>query len=133
MSLLAIRQALEGALNAITPALTTAWENDELKPTAGQPYQQVTLMPAIPDNVEIGPGYIEQGIFQANLFYPLGKGTKDVLDRAALIRAAFPFGASFPLTGGGSVNIIATPEIGPARPEDDRFMVPVRTRWRAHI
>ena len=132
MSLAGIRTALETALNAITPPLATAWENGSYKPIAGVPYQAVTLLPAEPNNIEIGPGYVEQGIFQSNLFYPKDTGSAAAVARAEAIRAAFPFGASFS-AGGTTVNIIATPEIGPARPEDDRFMVPVRTRFSAHI
>jgi len=138
MSLAAIRSALEGALNTITPAIATAWENMPYTPTTGVPFQQAFLLPAQPDNIEIGPGYVEQGILAVNLFYPKGVqgssylGAAPATARAALIRAKFPFGASFS-SGGVTVNIIATPEIGPARPEDDRYMVPVRTRWRAHI
>jgi hypothetical protein len=81
----------------------------------------------------MGPGYTEQGILQVNLFYPNGRRAAEPrLRRAELIRAAFPYAASF-VSGGVTVNIIATPEIGPARPEDDRFMVPVKVRFQARI
>ena len=132
MSLAAIRVALETPLNAITPPLATAWENAAFTPTPGTPYQEAFLLPAEPNNIEIGPGFVQQGVFQANLFYPKGTGASVATARAQKIRDAFPFGASFS-SGGVTVNIIATPEIGPARPEDDRFMVPVRTRFSAHI
>lgn len=132
MSLASIRAALETALNGISPAIATAWENTSYTPVAGTPYQQVFLLTAEPANIEIGPGYIDRGIFQVSLFYPKDKGSQDAIARAELIRSTFPFGASF-TSGTVTVNIIATPEIGPARPEDDRFMVPVRTRFSAHI
>jgi hypothetical protein len=131
-SLPAIRAALETQLATVSPAISTAYENAEFTPVTGTPYQQVTLLPATPANVEMGPGYTEQGIFQANLFYPNGSGPADAIARAELIRAAFPYAASF-VSGGVTVNIIATPEIGPARPEDDRFMVPVKIRFQARI
>jgi len=132
MSLASIRQALETALNAITPSLATAWENKAFTPVTGTPYQAAYLLPAEPDNVEIGPGYTERGIFQVNLFYPKDKGAKDAAARAILIRDTFPFGASL-TSGGVTVHIIATPEIGVARPDGDRFMVPVRIRWNSRI
>jgi hypothetical protein len=132
MSIASVRAALETALSAVSPAISYAWENQEFAPQVGVPYAQVTLLPATPANVEMGPGYTEQGIFQANLFYPNGSGPADAIARAELIRGAFPYAASF-VSGGVTVNIIATPEIGPARPEDDRFMVPVKIRWSARI
>lgn len=132
MSLTAIRKALESALDAISPPINTAWENT---PPAfvgdpATPYQTATVLLAEPANIEIGPGYWEQGILAINLFYPKDGGPKPAHDRAELIRTAFPFAASL-VSGGQVVNIIATPEVVPARIEDDRFMVPVRIRFQA--
>lgn len=132
MSLLAIRRALEGAFEDIAPAIAIAYENHPFEPVAGVPYAALYLLPAEPDNIEMGPGYTERGLFQANLFYPKDNGAKAALDQAALIRTAFPFAASFD-NGGVTVNIYGTPEIAPARTEGDRYLVPVRIRWRARI
>lgn len=132
MSLASIRSILEGQLASISPAVSTAYENAPFTPVAGTAFQQATLLPAEPENREIGPAYTERGIFAVNLFYPKDKGSKDALARGAAIREKFKYGASF--SGGGvTVNIIGTPEIGPARAEDDRFMVPVRIRWHSRI
>lgn len=132
MSLAAVRAALETALAAISPAIDYAWENVDYSPVVGTPYAQVYLLTATPDNREIGPGYTEQGFLQVNLFYPIGNGPADASARAALIRAAFPFGATF-AAGSDTVLIKATPEVGPARTEDDRYLLPVRIRFEAHI
>lgn len=132
MSLAAIRIALETALSTISPALATAYENAPYTPVVGTAYQAVFLLPAQPDNPEIGPGYTERGIFQVSLFYPKDAGPAPALARAALIRAKFPFAASF-VSGTTTVNITATPEVAPARIEDDRYLVPVRIRWSARI
>jgi len=132
MSIATIRKIFHTELATVSPSIATVHENEAYSPAVGTPYQEAYVLPAQPDNIEIGPGYVEQGIYQANLFYPKDKGAGAAITQAALIRAHFPFGASFS-SGGVTVNIIATPEIGPARPEDDRFMVPVRTRFRAHI
>lgn len=129
MSVATIRSSFETALLAVAPTFATAWENTNYAPIVGTPYQQVALLLAQPANPEIGPGYIEQGIFQVNGFFPKDTGPATATAWAEAIRAAFPFGTS--LSGGVSVN--ATPEIGPARPEDDRFMVPVKVRWSARI
>lgn len=135
----AIRAALETQLASISPPIDTAYENMPYVPTTGTPYQQVTLLPAQPNNVEIGPAWIEQGIFQVNLFYPitdpatgLAQGAGPAVDRAELIRAAFPYRASF-TSGAITVIIVNTTEVGPARPDDDTFMVPVRVRWQARV
>ena len=132
MSLAAIRAALEQQLAAIAPAMQTAYENAPFTPTAGVPYQAAYLLPATPDNAEMGPGFTDRGLFQVNLFYPKDAGPAAATARAELIRAAFPFAASL-VSGGVTVNITATPEIGPARAEDDRFMVPVKVRWHARM
>lgn len=132
MSLAQIRVALETQLNSISPALATAWENAAYTPVADTPYQQVALLRAQPDNIEIGPGFTDRGILQVNLFYPKDVGPGAAEARAELIRTAFPYASSF-ASGGVTVNIIATPEVAPARAEDDRFMVPVKVRFSARI
>lgn len=132
MSLATIRAILEGEVATASAGVTTAYENAPITPVAGVLYQQATLLPAEPDNIEIGPGYTERGILQVNIFAPKDKGSAAATTRAIALRDHFPFAASF-VSGGVTVNIIATPEIGPARAEDDRFMVPVRIRWHARI
>ena len=132
MSLATIRAILEGEVATASSGVSTAYENAPFTPVAGVLYQQVTLLPAEPENSEIGPGYTDRGILQINIFAPKDKGAKDAQDRAIALRDHFPFAASF-TSGGITVNIIKTPEIGVARPDDDRFMVPVRVRWHARI
>jgi len=133
MSLASVRIALESKLNAMTPALSTAWENVPFTPVSGTPYQAVYLLPATPANPTMGDGYYrEQGIFQVSLFYPLQAGPKPAADRAEAIRAAFKRGTT--LTNGNvSVIIEQTPEIGQGRVDGDRWMQIVRIRWFAGI
>ena len=133
MSLASVRIALESKLNAMTPALSTAWENVPFTPVTGTPYQMVFLLPATPANPTMGDGYYrEQGIFQVTLMYPLQAGPKTAADRAELIRAAFKRGTS--MTSGGITTIIErTPEIGQGRVDGDRWMQIVRIRWFAGI
>lgn len=127
----AIRVALETKLLTVTGP-DYALENTPYVPVFGTPYVQVTLLPAQPANLEMGPGYFEQGIFQANGFYPKDAGAAAVTAWAEQVRAAFPYGATL-TSGGVTVHIINTTEIGPARPDGDRFMVPVKVRWNARI
>jgi hypothetical protein len=137
MTALLVRSALEVALAAMTPALSTAYENAPFTPVAGTPYQRVTLLLAEPANVQFGPGYTEQGFLQVDLNYPLDGtpsatgGSKPATARAEAIRSTFYRGASFTASG-VTVNIERTPEIMPARVEEDRFIVPVRIRFYSH-
>jgi len=132
MSLAAIRTALETQLAGVSPTIDYAWENAPYTPVPGTPYAAVFLLTATPDNREIGPGYTEQGYLQVNLFYPLDTGPAAATARAALIRAAFPFRSTLP-SGGITTLISATPEVGPARIEDDRYLLPVRIRFSAYV
>lgn len=133
MSLAAIRAALETRLAAIAPALETSWENVDFKPSSiNVPFQEVFLLPAEPDNTVFSSNYQEHGILQVTLDYPVSIGSKDVLARAQLIRNQFVRGTSY-VSGGITVTIERTPEIGPAAPEDDRYRVPVRIRWYANV
>ena len=133
MSISSVRIALESKLNAMTPSLSTAYENVPFTPVTGTAYQMAFLLPATPANPTMGDGYYrEQGIFQVTLMYPLQAGPKTAADRAELIRAAFKRGTS--MTSGGITTIVErTPEIGQGRVDGDRWALPVKIRWYAGI
>jgi hypothetical protein len=133
MSIVSIRAALQTKLNAMTPALATAWENAPYTPVEGTPYQAAYVMPASPENPTMGDGFFRMvGIFQINLFYPLQAGTATAEARAELIKSTFERGTS--MTSGG-VTVVAnkTPEISQGRADGDRWMIPVKIRWYADI
>ena len=125
MSLIKVRAALETALNAMSPALSTSWENVPFVPVNGVPYQQAYIDPNDPDNPEYGDGFQESGIFQINLRYPLQNGTADAMARAELIRDTFTVGKSFSNTG-QIVTITKTAAIGKGQAVADRWFLPVR-------
>lgn len=126
------REALEVALSALSPPIGTAWENVPFKPVQSEPYQAVFLMAAPPVNSEMNSYYREEGYLQVNLQYPLGAGPAAAEARAQMIRDAFPRGRS--LTADGLVvNITKTVEIGSGRTEDDRYFLPVRVPFHAHL
>ena len=88
--MLRIRQALEKAVLAVTPAIDTAFENTTFNPRAGEPYQQLYFLPAKPSAAVIDDSISEVlGVFQITLRYPAGKGVEDVLERAKLYEKAF--------------------------------------------
>ena len=134
MSQVSIRAALETALAAMTPAITTSWENVSFVPPASSvPYQAAYLLFATPDNPTFGNKYHrENGIFQVSLNYPLQAGDSAARTRAELIRTTFYRGASF-ASGGVTVTIEKTPEITSGTPDGDRWMVAVKIRFYASI
>ena len=133
MSITSIRAALETRLAAMSPALATAYENVPYAPVLGTPFQAVYLLPATPDNSTMGDGhYVEQGIFQVSLFYPLQAGPKAAADRAELIRTQFKRGTSM-TSGSVTVRIMRTPEIGQGRVDGDRWHIPVKCVYFAEI
>lgn len=127
-----VRVALETALSSMTPSLETAWENWPFSPASGVPYQKAHLLRAQPDNAEYGSNYREQGIFQVTLMYPLQTGPALPEARAAMIRETFARGESFS-SGGVVVTIDKTPEVTNGRRDEDRWVVPVKIIWHAHV
>lgn len=135
MSSIKVKAALEIALNAITPALATAWPNVAFKPPtdAAIPWQRADVLFAGPDDLEMGSTYHrEQGVFLVSLFYPLQIGNNLALARAELLRSVFFRGASFTIEG-VVVTIVQTPEIPAGSVEGDRWVIPVRIRFYANI
>ncbi len=95
MSIITIRSALEVELNAMSPALSTQWENDEYTPVVGTSYQRARLLLATPDDIEFGPVFRQPGVFEITLFYPLKEGPTAAATRAELIRSTFKRGISY--------------------------------------
>jgi hypothetical protein len=137
MSNVAIRRALEIALDNITPALTTAWENASFKPINEVPYQLVNLLFATPENPAIGGSGSttlshQRGFLQVSLMYPLQAGTAAVDTRAALIKTTFKRGIS--LTNAGQVVVIRnTPEVTPGVRDNDRWRIAVKIPFYANV
>lgn len=132
MSVVSIRTALETALNAMSPALSTAWENVEFDPVSGTAYQRVAVLFATPSNTENTASHVEQGFMQVTLCYPLGTGSAAAAARAELIRTTFPRRTTV-TSGGINTTIHRTPEIMPAYVDKDRFCIPVRVPFFAQI
>lgn len=131
MSLVLIRQALELALNAMEPALPTAWENYAFTPPV-EAYQRAWVMPANPINTENSANYIEHGLFQVNLNYPELEGSADAVARAEMLRTCFKRGSTF-TRGAIAVIVEATPAIAQAIQDSNRYIIPVRIPFYCHI
>lgn len=127
-----VRAALETALNAISPSLATAWENEPFEPATGVPYQRVNLLRAQPDDSESGSSFVEQGILQVTLCYPTGGGPASAEAHALAVREAFKRGSSF-TSGGVIVTVFRVPQLMPPQVPEDRFELPIRITWRAQV
>jgi hypothetical protein len=132
VSVQAIRAALEQRLNAMSPALAAAWENATFTPQTDVPYQKVNLLRATPDNPMYGPAHVASGFLQITLMYPQSAGPAPAEARAELVRTTFPRGSSM-TSGGITVTVQKTPEIGPGMPDGDRWALPVRIRYFANV
>lgn len=132
MSVLKIRAALETALAAMNPALVTAWENTAYTPTAGTPYQRVSLLFAEPVNTEYGRSFQQGGLFVVALCWPQGAGVADLAIRIELLRATFYRGATF-TSDGLTTQVVRTPLILAASLEGDRYVAPVQVPFLATI
>lgn len=133
MSQIAITKALELRLDAMTPAIQTAWENVEFTPSGGVEYQVVTTLFAEPENPVFGNTFNRQkGFLQVQLRYPLNTGSNAALTRAEAIKNWFPRGLS--LANSGVTTIIEkTPEVSKAGVDGDRYVVNVRIRFFANL
>ncbi|OUT11838.1 hypothetical protein B9N62_02670 [Campylobacter concisus] len=127
--MLQIRQTLEKAVLAVTPAIDTAFENTPFKPRAGEPYQQLYFLPAKPEAAVIDDSISEVlGVFQITLRYPAGEGVKNVLERARLYEKAFKVGVKLEnevfITAPTSVNILGV--------DGDRYGVAVSIYFKSY-
>jgi hypothetical protein len=133
MSITAIKTALESKLNALTPALSTAWEGVPFTPVSGTPYQSVNLLPSDTVNPSIGDGhYREKGIFQVTLCYPANAGTKTATQRADLLCTHFKRGTTI-TNSGINVLIHKTPAKSQFITDGDRIRIAISIYWQADI
>ena len=132
MSTLLITEALETALNGMSPALATAWENIEFAPVVGTPYQRVWFMPFVVKTPEVTKSHQVVSYFQIDLMYPELQGSGAVLARAELIKALFKKSSTF-TNGGVTVTITEPPTIGSGSVDGDRWKVCVKIYYSAWI
>lgn len=146
-ALVSIRAALETAIDAMTPSISTGFENQDFQPPEitddedweeyffdelYSAYQMVHILFAEPSNATYGSAHQEQGYVQIRLMYPPQLGTAGITARAELIRSTFYRGASF-TDGGYTVVISRTPEIMPGQNEDGRFAQVVKIPFQCTV
>jgi len=132
MSIVSISAALETALNAMSPALATAWENVPYTPVSGTPYQQVNILFADVSNPETGLLEEHTGYMQITLRYPLDVGSSVAKTRAELIKSAFKRASTF-TSGSVNVSIINTPSVTTSGQQEDRWVILVKIPFKSYI
>ena len=131
MTIAAIQAALESRLYGISPAISTAWQNVEFAPFIGTPWQQVTLLVNTPVDHAVTLDVTEQrGLLQITLYYPGGVGTATALARANAV--ATRFAPPQTLTSGGTtVEILSTPQVGSGLALDGWWVIPIPVPGRS--
>lgn len=136
MSLASVRAALDARLEAFTPALLIAWENQGFKPATGVPFVKVDLLPARTSNPEFGAGVrdvqVLKGIYQLRLNHPINVGPSPAAELADALVAHFPRGSSYTY-GGVTVKVWSTPSVAPAQNAEPWYVTPVSVEYHSEI
>lgn len=125
-----LQSALNAALDETFPTMDVAWENIKFDPTVGTGYLRATLLPAETDLMTIGEGpwQTHQGIFQVDVFYPIGQGPGPAMSKAGEIQKVFCPGARFTYNTLTVTVEKSWPSAG--RQDDGWYHIPVNIRYR---
>ena len=112
-----IHKALLTHLELMSGVIEVAGDNLEFEPVEGVPYLETFILHANGEVATLGnTGYDRYpGVFQINLRYPKGSGSKDQNDMATLIKNRFRRGLSL-VSGGVTVRTLAN-GLGPVIPD----------------
>lgn len=131
MSIPKICALLEAKLQALSPAVPTAFENLSFEPSAGVLFQRVSHLINTPKDHAFTLDVLEwRGVLQVIVCAPLGAGRGAAQARAQLI--ADHFYPAQTLAGTGvRVELSKTPAIASGFKADERWCVPVSMSWSA--
>lgn len=76
-----IQRALDIHLSLIAAPISVAWENSAFKPLPGTPWIRPTVLNSRSDTLDFDNASDNPGIYQVDLFYPINKGTADLLEK----------------------------------------------------
>ncbi len=123
---------------ALTPALPIAWTNYAFTPPFDdvakkpKPYLRATFLknPNIRRSTNPSSLHRMSGLFQVDVFYPIGTGEIAAREVAAAVIAQFPIGSKL---GDDSltVRIDERPTDGPSLIDGALLQIPVTIRWLA--
>jgi hypothetical protein len=128
----AVRILLTAQLKAVAGLPTLQGENTRITPISGQPWCRISLLPAEPIPLSIGPSGMNEhrGIAQVDLFYAQDVGTVAPNAMAALVMAAFPRGFNA-LSGADNVQVSGSHQLT-AYQVESWYVVPVVVRWSSY-
>lgn len=109
---------------------STAWEG--VQNDVKLPYQSVFLQPITANTTSIGdePKATESGFLQITLFFPSGKGTQQITERADLLRQHF-YGQNL-IKNNVQVVIHSPPQIGGIFLNDGTLALPITINYTAY-
>lgn len=134
MSQAIIRRAFETRLktwaDALTPAMSIAWQNKSFSPPAGR-YARAFLIPAPTESRYLSRSDRHYtGIFQVTLCMPLDTGSNAAESLVASLDSAF----AHTFTQDTVTVWLTKPfSAAPPIPSDDRYMVPVSATYEAIV
>jgi hypothetical protein len=123
-----VRDALLTQLKTVVSETLIAEENKQFKPSDDTPWVRETLLPGIPERVEImQDGQSRQyGVYQVDVFTPSGIGTEIADTLAESIGDSFIAGESF---GSEVVVRIRRTYSQPGREDGDWYHKPLVIEW----
>ena len=132
MAIIEIKRAAERKLNALTPAVSTAWEGVSFDPPTGI-YQRVQFTIQTPDDPVLGTGFHRERItMQVFVVGAANKGTSEVINRAELIRNHFAKGLVLQ-EGNVRIHVLTTPQIAGNTVVSERIICPVLIQLVAEV
>ncbi len=132
MAIIEIKRASERRLNALAPAVQTAWEGVSFNPPDGL-YQRVQFTIQSPDDPVLGTGFHrERMTMQVFVVGAANKGTSEVINRAELIRNHFAKGLTMQ-EGNVKIHVLATPQVAGNTIVSERVICPVLIQLVAEV
>lgn len=127
-----IRAALESEIAnvpGIPSAANRAWENVRFEPTPGTPWVRMTLLPGSTRPAYLGadPKNRIDGLFQVDIFHPVGSGPASADTLADAVRLRYK--VSRTLTAGSVGVRFNWSERMPGRVDGPWYAVSVRASW----
>ncbi|TNG94878.1 hypothetical protein FHQ28_05650 [Pasteurellaceae bacterium USgator11] len=124
-----IRSLLQAHLTKLG-AFNTAWEGVNNAPELPYQVPWLTISTASTASISDRPRAVETGFLQITLYYASGRGTKEIEDRAALIRRHF-YGQSL-IKDSVQVVIHSPPTTGGIFLNDDKLALPITINFTAY-
>jgi hypothetical protein len=132
MAIIEIKRAAERKLNALTPAVQTAWEGVSFD-APNELYQRVQFTIQPPEDPVLGTGFHREKVtMQVFIVGTANKGTSEVINRAELVRNQFAKGLTLQ-EGNVRIHVLSTPQIAGNTIVSERVICPVLIQLVAEV